>query len=93
MNSLQNKFSACNDWLVTAILEKILNRVPTKDELAANLKIQFNETTHENKIFYGNRLILTSIIRSHDNVIHGDFGIPEQFIDDIIIDRVANWSK
>lgn len=89
-----SKFTQINDWLVNAILEKMIGRLPTKDELRANLKIDFDQLTHTNTVYYNNTKIMESQLGSFDGVgIQGYFSIPEELMDEFIQERIDSWSK
>lgn len=96
--SLINKFTDTNDWIVNAILEKILGRVPTKDELREGLLIKHDEQTRTSKIFWKGKLILlSSIYHATDEygnqTIQGYFEVPLQFMDEYIEQRTKEWMK
>ena len=87
------KFTATNDWLVTAILEKLLGRCPTHAELNEFLNITFDETTHENKIYYDHKLILESQLKppNEEGGIEGFFNVPEELLDEFMKERIDTW--
>ena len=88
------KFTQTNDWLINAILEKMIGRLPTKDELRANLKIDFDQLTHTNTVYYNNTKIMESQLGSFDGVgISGFFSVPEELMDEFIKERIDNWNK
>lgn len=93
--TLPEKFTAANDYLVNAILEKILGHLPSRPEMRTYFSIEFNEQTHENIMKWKGKKIMSSVLRQNveTGVIEGNFDIPQNMVDEYIIDKVQNWSK
>ena len=92
--TLHTKFTSTNDWLVNAIMEEILGRLPSNTEIRNHLKIHHEEATGKNSIDWDDRLILESCLGTFDGTgISGYFNVLGCAMNDEIENRVNNRHK
>lgn len=85
-----NKFSKTVDYICHAIIEKIEDRVPNKKEIHEHLKIDHNDM-HYKITYKGKEIMRAWLEEPEEGVIHGEFEIPQQYMDEYITERTKNW--
>ena len=88
--SIAQKYEEAKRWLIVAIVEKLLNRVPDDTELILNIQaVHYPNGTSE--FFWKKRKILETGLQETENGIGGYFSVPSQYNDEFITEKTKNW--
>lgn len=87
--SIEEKFAKTLDWLITAVVEKMEDRVPTAKETRDNVRIikKDNRVT----ILWKEKPIVKAVLKKVEEGYAGYFEVDEKYIDDIIRERTNKW--
>ncbi len=87
--SIEEKFAKTLDWLITAVVEKMEDRVPTAPEVRQNVAVIKKDG--KVTILWKQKPIIKATLRKIEEGYSGYFEVDEKYIDDIIRERTNKW--